>query len=385
MRPASDNGTAVNAHSNGWKYHMKFNKLSLALLSVFGLLMNSAFAAPAPETEEKEPTDLFTVNEVIDSLSKGGKAFFSNTKSLAMVRLGPAPFEQYRQAAILMSDWDKDMLPKNMPENADKVHALNAQEKEELKVILTLASEIRVLRSEASRIAVSVQSSKLPDYGRIMGFTYEFLNGSYGDDFIQAIQGADEAVDKCLGYVSSARSSPKKASWQKLLQYSGIQQYAFGSNGKAYNTISAGNAMMRYYRQVDKSFMESFLPNLITRAETLKNKLKTERPRIMSVKDVRGVSTELIVYIDALDVFAAKVEEHAKYSLATLKDIYDNSKNSGRIINGKLNLKRLNVSGVPATYVAPFSQGMIQCKDAWNALVDEGLVPLTEKQGNVKL
>ena len=92
-----------------------------------------------------------------------------------------------------------------------------------------------------------------------------------------------------------------------------------------------------------------------------------------------------LVYIDALDIYAAKVEEHAKHTLATLKDIYDNGKNSGKIINGQLNLRQLNVSGVPATYVAPFSQGMIKCKDSWNALVEEGLIPLSEKQRSVKL
>lgn len=362
---------------------MNLKKLSLALLAVCSFALAPAYAEP--QKREKKDTDVFTVNEVIASLESGGQAFLSNLKASPMVRLGPAPFEQYGRVAIVLSDWDKDMLPKNMPEKPEKVHPLNATEKEELSVILTLASEIRALRSEASRIAVSVHSSKLPDYGRIMRFTYDFMGGSYGNDFIAAVEGADAAVDKCLNYVEQARRNPKDASWNKLLQYSGIQQYAFGSNGKAYNIISAGNAMMRYYRQVDKSFMESFLPNIATRASKLRAKIKEERPRVMSVKDVRDVSSVLVVYLDALDIYAAKVESDVKESLKILKDIYNNSKPQGKIINGALNLKQLSVSGVPATYVAPFSQGMIRCKDSWNELVEEGLVPRSEKQGNVKL
>ncbi|MEE3422037.1 MAG: hypothetical protein VZR11_04955 [Succinimonas sp.] len=359
---------------------MNLKKLSLALLAVCGMALASAYAAP----QEKEDTDVFTVNEVIASLQKGSQTFLSNVKAHPMVKQTQDPYYQYYWIAGVLSDWDKDMLPKNMPSKPEKVHSLNDTEKEQLGVILTLASEIRALRGEASRLAISVNSSKLTEYDRIMGYTYEYLNGSFGDEFIETIQGADAAVDKCMDYVKQTSYSPKGATWNKLLQYSGIQQYAFGSSGKAYNIISAGNAMMRYYRQVDKSFMSSFLPNIATRNDKLRAKIKEERSRVASIKDIQDLEV-LAVYLDALDIYAAKVDADVKRSRALLKDIYDNGKNSGKIINGKLNLKQISLNGVPATYVVPFSRSIIMCKDSWNRLIENGQVPLSEKQNSVKI
>lgn len=358
---------------------MNLKKLSLALLAVCSMAFAPAYAAP----KEKEATDVFTVNEVLASLDKGGQAFLSAIRAHPMVKQVQDPYYQYYTVAGVLSDWD-NMLPKNMPGKAEQIHALNEKEKEQLGVILILASEVRALRSEASRLAISVNSSKLTEYDRIMGYTYEYLNGSFGDEFIETIQGADAAVDKCMDYVKQTSYSPKGATWNKLLQYSGIQQYAFGSSGKAYNIISAGNAMMRYYRQVDKSFMSSFLKNIAARTAKLRAKLKDQRTRIMTVKDIQDIGV-LTVYLDALDIYAAKVESDVKRSESLLRDIYDNGKNSGKIINGKLNLKQITLSGVPATYVVPFSRGIIMCKDSWNRLIENGQVPLSEKQNSVKI